>query len=197
MREKWILRSLIAYTSMMLALIIWRLQLQQADMAVGYVQSYPVIIHSVSPAPPYCVLRNSSNLYERLLELTGENFSTTDHNLQFRKVDTGELSIHFHAEVNWESMTRITVDMGLIKSLLWSNSKVTLTARITSASLEPLSDWSPEFILANDVTACGIAQPAPTPIPLPVRGVAGDLWADVIIGKPDFSPVTSRIIPLF
>lgn len=132
----------------------------------------------------------------------GEGFSATDHSLQFRKVDTGEFSIHFHMEVNWESATRITVDMGRIKHLLWADSRVTLTVRITGAGYEPVSDWSPEFILADDVTACGIARPTPTPtptvtpVPPPVRRVAGDLWADVIIGKPDFSEFTPyEVVP--
>ena len=159
---------MIVSISIALVLVARWPDIQQAGMATGYAQSYSVIIHSVSPAPPYCVLRNAPDLYDRLLELTGENFSTTEHNLQFRKVATGDLSIHFHMEVNWESATRITVDMDRIKHLLWADSKVTLTVRIThyvSGTYEPLSDWSPEFILADDTTACGVARPTPTTTP--------------------------------
>ena len=193
-RTNWILLWIIVAAALLLV-AQWP-DMQQPGMAAGYARSSPVIIHSVSPAPPYCVLRNSRDLYDRLLELTGENFPTADHHLQFRKVATGDLSIHFGLEVNWESTTRITVDMGRIKHLLWADSKVTLTVRITSPSCEPLSDWSPEFILADDVTACGIARPTPTLVPPPVRGVAGDLWADVIIGKPDFSEFTPyEVVP--
>jgi len=186
----------IALISFVLALI--QLGVQQSGINTGYAQSGPVVIDSVHPAPPYCVLRNSLYLYERLLVLTGQNFSTTEHRLQFRKVSTGDLSIHFGLEVNWESSTRITVDIGLIKHLLWPDSKVTLTVRITNADLDPVSDWSPEFILADDVDACGIALPTPTPEPTrePTRGVVGDLWADVIIGQRDFSEFTPyEVVP--
>ena len=128
------------------------------------IPTYPVIIHSASPQPPYCVLRNASDLYDRLLELTGENFPLANHHLQFRKVDTGDLSIHIGQEVDWESPTQITVDMGLIKHLLWTDSRVTLAVRVTGIvpSYQPLSDWSPEFILADDATTCGTARPTPT-----------------------------------
>ena len=208
MRTKRVLPWLIVSISIMLVLVARWPDMRQTGMAMEYAQSYSVIIHSVSPPPPYCVLRNSPNLYNRLLELLGENFSTTGQHLQFRKVDTDDLSIHLGMEVNWESTTKITVDMGHIKHLLWADSRVTLTVRITSASYEPLSDWSPEFILADDANACGIARPTPTatstrtptptatPVPPPVRGAAGDLWADVIIGKPDFSEFTPyEVVP--
>ena len=106
--------------------------MKHAGISAGYTQPGPVTIHSVSPTPPYCVLRNSSYLYERLLILNGQNFSTTEYRLQFQKVSTGDLSIHFGLEVNWESSTKITVDMGCIKHLLWADSKVTLSQKFTS-----------------------------------------------------------------
>ena len=36
-----------------------------------------------------------------------------------------------------------------------------------------------------------------TPVPVePVRGVAGDFWADVILGQPDFSEATPyEVVP--
>ena len=45
-----------------------------------------------------------------------------------------------------------------------------------------------------------IHSPAPTPGPFPptspVRGVAGDLWADVILGKPDFAQMgDNSVVP--
>lgn len=114
-------------------------------------------IQAVNPSPPACVLRNSNNPDERLLELLGENFSTTEHNLQFRRTDTDEESSHFHNEVNWESATRITVDISLIEDLLWDDTKLTLQARLTTytnGTYVPVSDWSPEFILADDAVTC-------------------------------------------
>lgn len=149
--------------------IQWSL-LQPAGIATGDTQSYPAIVHSIGPEPPDCVLRNSPLLADRLLELTGEGFSTTEHNLQFRKVATDELSIHFHSEINWESETRITVDMERLKDMLWNDSKVTLAARLTTytgSSYEPVSDWSPQFILADDTAACNVPDPTPTPTPTP------------------------------
>ncbi len=42
-------------------------------------------------------------------------------------------------------------------------------------------------------------RPPPTPFPpsAPVRGVEGDLWADVILGKPDFSEIATNQVVLF
>ena len=117
-----------------------------------------VFINQVSPSPPYCVLRDSSSTYARLLELIGENFLTTGHNLQFRKVDDNAVSIHFGIEVNWESSTRITVDMDRIKHLLWSDSIVALNVRLTDSTYNPVSDWSEEFNLADDDAACSVVD---------------------------------------
>ncbi|MXY22703.1 MAG: tetratricopeptide repeat protein [Dehalococcoidia bacterium] len=37
---------------------------------------------------------------------------------------------------------------------------------------------------------------APFPSSAPIRGISGDLWADVILGKPDFSEIaTNRVVP--
>jgi len=111
-------------------------------------------VKSVNTSPPYCVLRNSPSAYARLLELTGENFPSTDYHLQFRQADSGDVSINFSMEVNWESPTRISVDMDKIKHLLWSGSHITLTVRLTDSDYEPASNWSPEFYLADDDNAC-------------------------------------------
>jgi len=125
-----------------------------------------VIINSVSPRPPQCVLRNSPNLTDRRLELTGEKFSTTEHSLQFRRMADGATSIHFQMEVNWESTMRITVDMDRIKYLLWPDSRMPLTVRVTGAGYVPVSDWSSEFILADDIAACNMEQQLYLPLVL-------------------------------
>jgi sugar lactone lactonase YvrE len=156
------------------------------------------VITSVYPEPPYCTLRNSTKLYERRLEITGEGFPNANRNLQFKKVSTGELSIHFGMEVDWVSASKITVDMARIQDLLWADAKVTLAVRLTNEVLEPITDWSAEFTLAEDATTCGAVLPTPTPEPPadPVRGSAGDLWADVIVGQRDFSEVTPHeVVP--
>ena len=122
--------------------------------------------------PPYCVYRNASTIYERLLELRGQNFSTTSQALQFQKVSTGEPSIYFGIEVNWENSQHISVDMARIKHLLWTDSKIVLRVRLTKGN-QPVSEWSPEFILSNDATACGVPRPTPAAskvyLPLLVR----------------------------
>lgn len=122
-----------------------------------------VIIRSVEPVPPYCVLRDAPYLYERLLEIRGPNLPTMNHGLQFRNMSTGATSIYFGMEVNWGDPTRVTVDMARIKQMLWKDQRVVLSARFTNYYQAPVSDWSPEFILADDVTTCGISRPTPTP----------------------------------
>jgi len=121
-----------------------------------------VFIDSVNPPAPYCVLRNSTNPYERLLELAGTNFLTpVNHQLEFLNVTSGDVSLLFDQEINWESQNRITVDMGVIASLLWSDSRLPLRVRYftyTDGDFQPISDWSPQFILADDNTACGVAR---------------------------------------
>ena len=96
--------------------------------------------------------------------------------------------------------------MGLMKQHLPEGGLV-LRVRITTGEpyFRPLSDWSDRFILVDDAAACaasGLTPPTPgpttTPFPPtpPVRGVAGDLWADVVIGKPDFSQIVpNEVVP--
>ena len=80
--------------------------------------------------------------------------------------------------------------MGEVREDLWSFSRMVLKARLTDAEGNRLSKWSDSFNVAVDAVACG-AKPTPAPFPPtgPIRGVAGDLWADVVIGKPDFSQI--------
>jgi hypothetical protein len=102
-----------------------------------------------------------------LLEIDGSGFSTTQHNLQFRNITTGQESIHFHSEVNWTSSTEINVDMASISALLWpSDSRLALEVRLTSydgSSYLPVSDWSPRFLLAATAEACDHLPPQAFP----------------------------------
>jgi hypothetical protein len=116
-------------------------------------------IQAVHPTPPTCVLRNADNPSERLLELVGQNFAKPDHNvnLQFRRTDTGEESIHFHNEIYWDTDTRITLDMASIKEMLWFTIQVPLRVRLTTyqdGAFVPISEWSSPFVLAEDAAAC-------------------------------------------
>lgn len=116
-------------------------------------------ITAVAPVPPACVLRNAADALERQLELRGSGLTTTDAHVQFLNPATSEQSINFGIEINWLSDDRITVDLALIKHILWSDPKLTLRARITDGSqnYQPISDWSAPFLIADDAAACGDA----------------------------------------
>ena len=185
----------------------------QSGGGVLHAQEAQPVIHSVDPEPPVCILWASPHLSHRTLTITGENFGDFNtHTLRFRRVHTQEISIFIGVEVNWESPTRITVDMDRIKGHLWGISTVRLQVQIASTppSYTPLSNWSSEFTLADHAESCGVSRPAPTPVATPdptpgptpfpatpaVRGVSGDLWADVILGKPNFSEAgPDQVVP--
>jgi len=110
-------------------------------------------------------LRNAENIYDRKLEIVGTNFPIVGHNLQFKRLDTGDETIHLGMEVNWESDTLTSVDIATIKEHLWSDSKLNVAVRFTDGLYEPVSAWSSAFILAADATACGAVRPTPTATP--------------------------------
>ena len=195
--------------AVLVTLLLWRDS--QPDAAHANEGAKPVI-HSVSPARPYCVLVRSPHRWARTLTLTGENFDVeAEQHLQLRFLGRGALSIHFGLEVQWVSSTEIRLDMALIEKHLRDEERLPVIARLTTGhsqnprdSYAPLSEWSDAFFIAVDEEACGVAQPTPTlpptPIPFPptspTRGLAGDLWADAILGKPDFSEVAPyEVVP--
>ena len=163
------------------------------------------VIQSVDPGEPYCVLRNSPRRWERLLTITGQNFgSEADSLLNFRVIGQGSPSFHVGPEAEWASSTEIRVDIARIAHQLPDADNVSALVRITNASQTPVSDWSPAFAIATDATACGAERPPPASLPSsallppgrPVRGEAGDLWADIILGKPDFSEISpNEVVP--
>ena len=149
------------------------------------VAPFSTSIDAVDPIPPYCVVRSSPDTYARTLTISGENISTTDyHHLQFRRVDTGDLSIHFHQEIAWRSPTRAVVDFDRIKSMLWTDSKIRLSVRVTGPDYSPVSGWSPEFLLADYETACGSARPA-APLPEAPPVSAGVVGHNIVLSWPD------------
>lgn len=156
------------------------------------------VILAAKPLLPYCVVR-SGELYERLLELTGNGFEKPGI-LQFMNTNTGETSYHISSEVNWEDTTSATVDMARIKHLLWpSNPIIGLRVRMTQFSPErnfyPISDWSPQFILAEDSTTCGLTLPlpsTPTPTPTATSTCQSYPWPGVLCGAPT---ETSAVTP--
>ena len=162
-----------------------------------YAQTSRPVIHSVHPEPPYCVLHDSPYESDRRLTLTGENLTVAggDGRVEFLEVATETVTGPVSQDLNWLDPRRITVDMGRIGEHWPLGQRIVLRVRITSTdSSEPLSNWSDAFVLADASGTCAYLQPF-TPPP-PIRGIAGDHWADVVIGKPDFAQiVNSRVVP--
>ena len=164
------------------------------------------VIHSVEPERPECIVLNSSVPSHRILTIHGENLTpTSGTRLQFQLPGTGNFTILFGLEVSWESAERITVDMGLIRQHLWNIPRLTLQVRVTNARGEGLTAWSDRFNVVRDASECvdpgasavPTATATPTPFTAPVRGAAGDLWADVVIGKPNFSQIAMKSVVPF
>ena len=182
-------------------------QQYQGGEDVLHAQEGLPIIESVGPTPPQCILLDSLDLEERTLTIVGENFGNAeDSAMQFRRGGVGDVSTRFSSEANWENSTRVTVDMAHVRQYLWDYEILALNVRV-STDRYPHGFWSDEFFVAADKLACpgmrattasGANTPRnisfpPTP---PVRGVPGDHWADIILGKPDFSEAgPGQVVP--
>ncbi len=162
----------------------------------AHAQTSMPLIHFLDPEPPYCVLRNSTKASDRILTITGDDLlAYSDRRLQFLDLTTGHESTRFDQEVSWQDPRRISIDMALVDQYFRQDSRLRLKVRIASAdSSSPASAWSDEFILARDQSSCGSRRPFPPTTY--IRGVAGDQWADVIIGKSAFSQMgDNRVVP--
>ncbi len=137
------------------------------DLVWFSVAPYTVQIQQIEPAPPYCVLINSTYDHERTLQILGSNLLTATHHVQFKRFDTGDQTIHFGGEVNWHSSSLISIDMATIAQHLWQEDKLVVAIRFTDHNYAPVSGWSPEFFLASSVAACGVPPPAPPNTPVP------------------------------
>ena len=154
------------------------------------------VIQTVDPRPPYCVLRTSDTHNDAILTITGENLTPAgDKELQFLNVETGEITAIGEDGVHWKSPRRISVEATTARHRLPRGRRMVLRTRIASGDyFESVSEWSNEFILADDRSACGFTNPFPPSSP--IRGLRGDFWADVVIGKPKFSEVTpNQVVP--
>ena len=131
--------------------------------------AYPVTIKSVTPSPPYCVMRQSSRSYETTVEFEAEGITAdNDLALQFRRIPLGHLELLGTAShLVRKDGSRITVDIKGWRPVWEHVEKVTLTVRLVEKDGTPISNWSPAFILADNAETCGIALPTPTPTPSP------------------------------
>lgn len=131
---------------------------------------YPVTVESVDPEPPFCTVRSSPNTYERRLTLKFEGIPANgDPTLEFRKITSANVyRVSFRDSMIQGAGAHVTIDMARLGSSLWSDhDRVQLTVRVVHSDGTPLSNWSPAFLLADDVSACGVAFPTPTPTPIP------------------------------
>lgn len=155
------------------------------------------VIHSVDPDSSNCVLRESTETGDRVLTVTGESLLIyPERALQFLDVTTGAESPRFTQGVDWRHSRRISIDMGHVHKELRQEVRLRLRVRIASLGPSPqASNWSDEFILAHDRFTCG--SPRPFPPTSAIRGIEGDLWADVVIGKPDFTQIAMKSVVPF
>ena len=172
--------------------IIVAMTVDESPTQQAFAEEHASVIHDVLPEPPLCVLKKSVFEVSRTLTFNGENLSFRgDMRLELVPVGSDGDSISVGPEVNWESDDRIRLDLRAIEAVLWPYGRITARARITDPRGLPLSNWSPRFIVASTSRACGGSygndQLTPFPPTVAVRGVEGDLWADVVLGKPDFS----------
>ena len=135
------------------------------------IPQHPITITAAHPSPPYCVVRQSQHSYEKILGVEiDDGIQERGLRLEFRRITGGRresLSLDDRRLVR-KTGNRITVDMGIFGPRIWSNrARLTMTVRITDSDYAPISNWSPAFVLADDVRTCGIAMPAPTATPAP------------------------------
>ena len=122
--------------------------------------AYQATITSVDPQPPNCVLRDASHVNERTLELVVDGISQSGElELQIRKVgSTLWQTATVRPQIGDDGQARIRLDQRELWRDLWPlYEKATMTARLIYPSGEPITNWSPAFLLANDVNTCGIA----------------------------------------
>ncbi len=154
-------------------------------------------ISSVDPTSPYCILQRSEVDTDRLLTITGEDLTAfgPDGRIQFLNTHTQEETPVFRQNIDWRDPRRISIDMSDVDLRFRSDRQLMLQVRVISAESEQLaSEWSDEFTFARNRSACG--TDARFPPTSPIRGIEGDLWADVVLGEVDFTQTgENRVVP--
>ena len=163
-----------------------------------HAQERETVIREAQPRSPFCIELDSHLATYRTLTVLGAGFPTTDAGrLQFRQPSTGNLSALFGDEPRWETPNLAVLDLRLVEDSLWHQPKMTLQVRLTDGDGEPLSSWSNAVKVVRNASDCSTPREAPFPPEPPTRGVAGDLWADVVIGKPDFTQIAPKSVVPF
>ncbi len=191
------LNRLSAQVAILLLGVLLCVGLQGAAGSVN-AQEREVVIREAQPRSPFCIELDSHLAPYRTLTVLGADFPTTGvGRLQFRDVGTDNLSALFGGEPRWETPNLVTLDLGLVEDRLWHEPTLKLQVRITNAAGEPQSNWSNVVKVVQNASDCSTPREAPFPPEPPVRGVAGDLWADVVIGKPDFTQIAPKSVVPF
>ena len=145
-------------------------QLDESELPAP-LPEYSTNIRAISPPPPYCVLRSPDQSSDGTLTVIVDNFPTSRGlNLQVRKIASSALH---NVPINGPD-ARVEGNAILVSQAwthLWRDYEKTAASVRLLREGQPLTGWSPSFIIADDVEACGQARPAPTPpstrMPLP------------------------------
>ena len=186
-----------AWAAILLLGVLVCVGLQDAAGSVN-AQEREIVIREAQPRSPFCIELDSHLAPYRTLTVLGADFPTTDAGrLQFRDVGTDNLSALFGGEPRWETPNLVTLDLGLVEDRMWHQPTLKIQVRITNAAGESQSNWSNVVKVVQNADDCSTPREAPFPPEPPVRGVAGDLWADVVIGKPDFTQIAPKSVVPF
>ena len=191
------IRSLPSFRAISLPFVIaaaalFFLILPQTSGRIAMAQSGKPAIHGLLPVPPHCAFKRTSA--PQFVTILGRNLSAGGGwSVQFRRKDTGETTELFRLfEVERGASDQVRLDVSRMSDRLWPNQSVLAQARIVAADGQPITNWSGSVALAADEAGCaslGRGRIAVPSEPL-VRGQPGDYWADVIIGKPDFTQMS-------
>ena len=147
----------------------------ESPTSLASLPEYPIEIASVDSLPPNCVLAEPASHYQTDIELVVEGLAGIDDaQLEFRKVASGRRHRMSMASVQTnQDASLITIrGSGFWKHTWPGQDRLVMTVRVVSNDGEPLSNWSPAFVVADDVTSCGAAILASSASGLPVPPAA-------------------------
>ena len=119
--------------------------------------SFEVTIPSVYPLPPSCLIRSADGSYMSTPRLVVDGVQAGESlRLQFRKVGSANIrETTVSAIEGTGGQTWIALDRPQIRSHLATLiARVIMTARLAGPDGTPLSNWSPAFMVADNLDAC-------------------------------------------